>query len=148
MQQTVPPSFTDADSKAALQTVRVTVPVRQDVLETFQRLAKAGSMSTGRAMGEWLADTIDAADFMAEKLEQARVAPRIVAREMHAYALGLADETGDLLRKVREKGRTTPLRGSLRRAGAAGAPTPPPSNTGGKVPQAARASTSKTRGSK
>ena len=33
---------------------------------------------------------------MAEKLEQARAAPRIVAREMHAYALGLADETGAL----------------------------------------------------
>ena len=65
MHQTLPPSLSSAEREPS-PTVRVTVPVRQDVLDTFQRLAKAGSMSTGRAMGEWLADTIEAASFMAE----------------------------------------------------------------------------------
>ena len=59
-------------------------------------------MPVGRAMGEWLGDTIEAAQLMAEKLEQARAAPRLVMQEMHAYALGLADETGALLDKVRK----------------------------------------------
>jgi len=81
-------------------------------------------MSTGRAMGEWLADTIEAASFMAEKLEQARAAPRIVAREMHAYALGLADETGALLEKVRQKGREDRAQGQAPAGRAAGAPGP------------------------
>lgn len=114
--------------------VRVTVPVRSDVLETFQRLAKAGSMSTGKAMGEWLADTSDAAQFMAQKMEQARAAPRIVAREMHAYALGLADETGALIERVREKGREARRRGATSGApddGSTG-PTPRPVIRGGK----------------
>ena len=116
--------------------VRVTVPVRSDVLETFQRLAKAGSMSTGKAMGEWLADTSDAAQFMAQKMEQARAAPRIVAREMHAYALGLADETGALIERMREKGREARQRGATSGAPGDGAtgPTPPSCNTGGIVP--------------
>lgn len=147
----MPSDLKPASAKDATM-VRVTVPVRSDVLETFQRLAKAGSMSTGKAMGEWLADTSDAAQFMAQKMEQARAAPHIVAREMHAYALGLADETGALIERVREKGREARHRGAgARDAPGAGpaAPTPSPScNTGGKVPPAERAATSRRRGGK
>jgi NTP pyrophosphatase (non-canonical NTP hydrolase) len=131
--------------------VRVTVPVSSEVLEIFQRLAKAGNMSTGKAMGEWLADTVEAAEFMASKMEQARAAPKVVMREMHAYALGLADETGELMRKIAEKGASdralskgaTPGAGLPRTSGgtfenfAESLPKveiPPSCNTGGKVP--------------
>lgn len=129
MKQAFPPSA-DPDHVTDSPTVRVTVPVRQDVLETFQRIAKAGSMSTGRAMGDWLADTIEAAQFMADKMEQARVAPKIVIRELHAYAQGMADETGALMEQLRQKGRTA--RGRTRSAAQSPGPsgTNPPSNTG------------------
>lgn len=107
-------------------------------------------MSTGRAMADWLADTVDAAEFMAEKMEQARAAPKVVMAEMHAYALGLADETGDLLRRVREKGNADKARtpgqadaGTSVRAWAA-SKVPPSCNTGGKVPKGGRS----TRGGK
>ena len=83
---------------------RVSVPMSAEVLEVFQRLAKAGNMSTGRAIAEWLSDTVEAAQYMASKMEQARAAPKLVMREMHAYALGLADETGELMRILAEKG--------------------------------------------
>lgn len=113
--------------------VRLTITVTPDVHAAFKRLAAAGGMSISRAMGEWLGDTVEAAEFMAEKMEQARAAPKIVMREMHAYALGLADETGALLERVRKDGAAA-------RAGRSGADAPgparrPPSgNTGGKVP--------------
>jgi len=81
---------------------RLTIPVSAAVHDTFIRIAKAGNMPVGRAMGEWLGDTLDAAEFMANKMEQARAAPGLVAREMHAYALGLTDITQDLLNKVRK----------------------------------------------
>ena len=87
------------------ETVRVTVPVRPEVLEAFKRLAAAGNMSTGKAMGEWLADTIEGVEYMALKMEEARSAPSKVMREMHAYALGLADETGELMEKIKEDSR-------------------------------------------
>lgn len=149
MKHTSPPTL-EPDSAADATTVRVTVPVRSDVLALFQRLAKAGGMSTGKAMGEWLADTSDAAEFMAEKMEQARAAPRIVAREMHAYALGLADETGSLIEQVREKSRTAREHGQRSRdlAPVPGGTPSPSCNTGGKVPQAVRAATSRRRGEK
>ena len=112
--------------------VRLTIPVSPEVHEAFQRLAKVGNMSTGRAMGEWLADTLDAANFMATTMEKARAAPKLVAQELHAYALGLGDETGALIERMREKGRETAAVGVPAQRGhsAAGARTTPPSNPG------------------
>ena len=119
---------------------RVSVPVTDEVLQVFQRLAKAGNMSTGRAIAEWLSDTVEAAEFMAATIERARAAPKVVMREMHAYALGLADETGDLIRQISKKGEADRQRarasGALR-ADAADDQFPPLCNTGGKLPKRA-----------
>lgn len=110
--------------------VRLTIPVSAEVHEAFTRIAKATKMPVGRAMGEWLGDTIEAAQLMAEKLEQARAAPRLVMQEMHAYALGLADETGALLDKVRKEGQKAREGRARADRPATAAPTTPPSNTG------------------
>lgn len=117
---------------------RVSVPVTDEVLQVFQRLAAASGMSTGKAMAEWLADTLEAAEYMAQTLERARAAPKVVVREMHAYALGLADETGELMRELARKSQAD--RDSVRaaaapHAGTGGLHTPPSCNTGGKLPQ-------------
>ena len=116
---------------------RVSVPISPQALDAFERLAKAGNMSTGKAIASWLDDTIEAAEFMATTLEKARAAPKVVMAEIHAYALGLADETGDLLKRVREKGRAPATRatGLQPGAGGGGAEAPPSCNTGGKVPK-------------
>ena len=69
---------------------------------------------------------------MAQTLEKARAAPKLVAQELHAYALGIGDQSRELLDKLREEGRRPP--GG--RSGAAGSPDrqvpgpTPPSNTG------------------
>lgn len=122
---------------------RISVPVSDEVLQVFQRLAKAGNMSTGRAIAEWLSDTVEAAEYMAATMERARAAPKVVMREMHAYALGLADETGELMRTLAEKGKAERAKASdtlarKRSAGERGGglseAAPPPCNTGGKLP--------------
>nr|CRY96483.1 hypothetical protein [uncultured prokaryote] len=122
---------------------RVSVPVTAEVLAVFERLAKAGNMSTGRAMAEWLGDTVEAAEYMASTMERARAAPKVVMREMHAYALGLADETGELMRNLAKKGESERSRRAVGSGGVAPAapevpaasPIPPPCNTGGKLPR-------------
>ena len=83
--------------------IRVTVPVTPEVQAAFQRLAAASGMSTGKAMGEWLADTMEGALTMADMLEKARRAPKQAVSEMHAYALGLADVTSDLMDNLRRR---------------------------------------------
>lgn len=114
--------------------IRLTISVTPEVHATFQRLAAAGSMSISRAMGEWLGDTLEAAEFMATTMEKARAAPKLVTREMHAYALGLADETAELMRKFSKDGRRPGGTDAQASAppGRRAAGSPPSSNTGGK----------------
>lgn len=107
--------------------IRLTISVTPEVHTTFKRLADASGMSIGRAMGEWLGDTIEAAEFMASKMEQARLAPRLVVQEMHAYALGAADEMTALLKDIRTGKKALPER---RKRPAA--PSPRPVIRGGK----------------
>ena len=125
---------------------RVSVPVTEEVLQVFQRLAAASGMSTGKAMAEWLTDTVEAAEYMAQTLERARAAPKVVMREMHAYALGLADETGELMRQIARKSEADRAGGrasAAPHAGTGGPLIPPSCNTGGKLP-----TTPKTKNSK
>jgi len=131
--------------------VRVTVPVAPHVLEAFQRLASVSGMSTGKAMGEWLADTMDGVTMMTDLLEKAKQAPKLAARELHAYASGLTGLTSDLIEEIKQKSSVAPALDGKRSAARAGAPKrlgevleetkvrsrrtlpPPVSNTGGKV---------------
>jgi hypothetical protein len=141
----------------AQKPIRVTVPVAPDVLEAFKRLAAASGVSVGKAMGDWLADTVDGVGYMTDLLEKARKAPQLAVRELHAYAIGLTDSTTELLEGIR---RTTGKQVVDGAAGAVGRQpiggdlphqervkdslpyaskpfqgplTPPVSNTGGKV---------------
>lgn len=125
--------------------IRLTISVSPAVHATYTRMAQASSMSVSRCMGDWLADTLDAAQHVTGLMEKAREAPRVVAREMHAYALGLADETTALMAKLREKGGAGAGTGAPP-TGAARAPGVPPSgNTGGKVPSGKRKGGGKSR---
>lgn len=118
--------------------IRLTITVTPEVHAVYQRLADSTGVSLGKTMGEWLESTIEGANFMAGKMEQARAAPGLVMREIHAYALGVADETGALVEKMRQKGRDD--RSALARDARGGRPSPipPSSNTGGKGPKKAQ----------
>ena len=121
---------------------RVTVPVSPEVHEAFKRIADVMGVSVGRAMGDWLEDTLDAAQFMGQTVAKAREAPKVVAQELHAYALGLGDMTRDLLVEMREKSKSGqgPGGGPRSAGGSArplAAPDTPPSNTGVNRPRAA-----------
>jgi hypothetical protein len=125
--------------------IRLTITVEPHVHQVFQRFAKASGMSLGKLMGEWLGDTVEAAEFTAIKVEQARSAPAAAMREMHAYALGMVDETSQLMSQIRAKGVSDRAQSMLDLAGKVGPGVgdakrprrpdsiiPPSSNTGGK----------------
>jgi len=132
---------------------RVSVPIDADTLRIFERLAKAGNMSTGKAIAEWLFDTVEGAELMASTMERARAAPKIVTAELHAMMLGMADQTKELQDKFRKyKGSMDDGPDGAGSGGGVGEPqaaraasgagsggakvkSPPPCNTGGKVPE-------------
>jgi hypothetical protein len=131
------------------KTLRVTVPVSPEVHEAFKRLAAASKTSVGKAMGEWMSDTVEGVEAMADLVEKARQSPKLAIREVQAYVLGLTDMTDDLIEQVKRgahkggvggdpAGGEAPAPtagGLLREAKKRGAKqlTPPVSNTGGKV---------------
>lgn len=121
--------------------IRLTISVTPEVHETFTRLAKASGTSISFQMGEWLADTLDAAQHVTGLVERARQAPAVLARELHAYSLGLADEMGAVVKGMASGApKMAAIGGAATRAplGARGDgssdPIPPSSNTGGKPP--------------
>lgn len=129
------------------RTPRLSVPIDAETLVVFERLAKAANQSTGKAVAQWLLDTVEAADFMATTMEKARRSPQVVVRELQAYTLGLQDELSSVMDVVKRKGeqeraaRAEALAvGGLARGGATAkaAPVPPSCNTGGKLPKPSR----------
>lgn len=113
--------------------IRLTITVTPEVHEVFTRMAEASGMSLGRTMGEWLSDTVEGAQFVAQKMEDAKRQPAIVMRELQGMLTGTRAELDALAVQMRrERGGLT----GTRAAGAARpAPSPPSSNTGGKVPR-------------
>lgn len=143
--------FLPSTAMSKEKNIRLTISVTPEVHAGFERLAAASGTSMSKCMGEWLSDTLDAVEYTASMVEKARLAPKMVMREVHAYALGLADETGSILDALRagqsigEAVSAAPkvqlAKGGSRAAGAGAeagagrlAAIPPSCNTGGKVP--------------
>jgi hypothetical protein len=131
--------------------LRVTVPISAEVHEAFQQLAAVQGCSVGRAMGEWMEGTLDGVQAMTQMLQKAKRSPREAVRHLNAYAVSISDLTESLLEDVRKlpmpskaaaKGAGSRVSASASLAAAKPASrtartpfTPPPGNTGGKVPK-------------
>jgi len=98
--------------------VRMSIPLTEQTHKVFQRISNASGVSMGKCMASWLQDTLEAAEYMACKMENARQSPRLVAHELHTYAAGLEMALDSVISTA--KGPKPGL-------------TPPSSNTGGKV---------------
>ena len=141
------------------ETKRVMVPITPEVQAVFERLATAQGCTTGRAISEWLTDTLEGAAAIADLVEKARREPIAAMRQMHSYALGLGDMTTEILDGLRKAtssksevgGQQQPESGSAEADGRLSARSlrdvldqaqsrgdalyPPVGNTGGKVPK-------------
>lgn len=86
--------------KTATKRIRLTIAVTPEVHETFQRMAEAGRISISRAMGDWLADTSEAAQFMAETMEKAKKMPSMATGELVGFAEAVQAQAGDILKRM------------------------------------------------
>jgi uncharacterized protein YbjQ (UPF0145 family) len=111
--------------------IRTTISVDKDVHEIFVRMAETAGMSVSRCMGEWLGDTADGAQFVAEKMAAARKAPMQVMREMQAMSKGLQDGVEETMKEMRQRARGDALVAPGARAAASPPRSKAPSsNTG------------------
>lgn len=119
---------------AAKDRIRLTIPVSPQVHAVFTRLSEVSGLPVGRCMGEWLEDTIDSAQLVAAKVEQAKRSPVAVLREIQGMMHGYQGEVAEVLDRVRQAKREGG--GHARAAGATGGARPkaPSSNTGLNYP--------------
>jgi hypothetical protein len=64
-------------------------------------MAEVENVSLGRAMGDWLGDTADAAAMMTKALEDAKGKPREVLRRLQSLSQGVVDATEETLSAMR-----------------------------------------------
>ena len=119
--------------------IRTTISLDPAVHAIFVTMAEASGTSVSRCMGDWLADTAEGAQFVAQKMQEARRAPKTVMREMQAMSGGLVAEIDEQVQAIRQKSLAAPRppQAELRRTGGRQAPAavkPPCSPTGVKSP--------------
>lgn len=132
----IPPSGVPPE-QAKPENIRLTITVTPEVHAAFTRMAEASGMSLGRAMGEWLADTLEGVEFVTAQLVKAREAPRQVVRDMRQGLLGMTDEMDKLLSDMRSGAIKLPAAGDGARSAprtAVAAASPRPVIRGGNSP--------------
>lgn len=108
---------------------RVSIVIDREVADVYRQMAERGGLSFAKCCGEWLADTVESAMFVSQKMAEARAAPQMVLNEMLALNAGMQDVLIQAKGEVRMAGKAKPA-----------APPPPPnfgltppySNTGVK----------------
>lgn len=116
--------------------VRLSVPVTPEVQATFQRLAEASGRSMAASLSQWLVDTQQAAEMMAENFERLRAAPGDVVTRVKLYTASLEDFAEEAIQNAMDRAERAefdapggvPLAGKSGR----GVRRPPSGNTGGK----------------
>lgn len=113
-------------------TIRLTIPVSQEVHEVFTRMAYHLRRPLGSTMAEWLQDTLEAAEAVTRTLEE--VSPRHATHRITALAQGYAHQAEQVMESMkRGPGGRERAGGPSRTPGRASKGTSPVSNTGGKV---------------
>lgn len=125
--------------------IRLTITVTPEVHAAFKRMAEVSGMSIGRAMGDWLGDTLEGVEMITGQLAKARQAPRQVVAEMRQLSLGAVDMADEILDGLRS-GRLVmpPEKVSRARPGAPGPAASPPR----PVIRGGKSQTGKTKGHK
>lgn len=110
--------------------VRTTIAVDPEVYDAFAEMAHTSGVSLSRCIGDWLRDTSEAAQITTIKLREVRKSPQ------DAFDAFMRDAIVPEMLRVMKNPKRGPGAGVEQpRPALSEAPSPPPSNTGGKVPR-------------
>ena len=115
--------------------IRLTITVPSETHQVFQNMSIAAGQPLGRVMGDWLADTADAAGQITTMILHAKQAPKRVMRELQTMSRGLVHDVDALTDELRSTGwkPKDQTRASTAETSANRSPAPS-SNTGLKSP--------------
>lgn len=122
------------------KSVRLSVPVSPEVHATFQRLAEASGRSMAASLSQWLVDTQQAAELMAQNIERLRASPGDVVARVKLHIASLEDMAEQAIEDAMQRAdqvqySVPPATKSAARGRRDAGQIPPSSNTGGKGPK-------------
>lgn len=94
--------------------IRTTISLDEKTYEAFKTMAAVANMSVSKCMGEWLADTVEGAQFVTQKMLEAKAAPMKVLKEMKDMTFDLQNELDITLQQEFKKQRDVPDSGGKR----------------------------------
>lgn len=116
------------------KTFRVSVPISQDALDRFQLYSEVTGVSVGKSISQWLDDTSEGLLPMIDIIKRTKSIPKHTMNSLTSYASALEQSSAAVI----DKAKAGPV-GGTHRASQSGqrsqhpTPSPPSSNTGGKV---------------
>lgn len=115
--------------------IRLTISITPEVHALFSRMAETGGISLGRCIGDWLENTSEGAEFVANEARKVRELPRRVLEDIGALSRGIDRLAVSVARS------TWPAEGTAAAGRTAGQERKAPSsNTGLNPPRGARRS--------
>ena len=109
---------------------RVSVPISSQALARFQRYSDVTGVSIGKAISEWLDDTSEGLEPMTQVIKDMKSIPGQTTRGLNALATSLQISSEAVIQAAKAGPlHRVPSPGDV----AAVRPSPPSSNTGGKV---------------
>ena len=112
--------------------IRLTITITPEVHALFSRMAEAGGVSLGRCIGDWLENTSEGAEFVANEVRKVKELPRKVLEDIGALSRGI-----DRVATAGARRSLPPDLAADARSGG-GRPKAPSSNTGLNPPGKSR----------
>lgn len=69
--------------------IRLTITITPEVHELFSRMSEAGGISLGRCIGDWLENTSEGAEFVANEVRKVKDLPKKVLEDIGALSRGM-----------------------------------------------------------
>lgn len=91
-----------ASHTAIMAKIRTTVPIDEETLEVFHRMAEVMGKSLGSTLGDWLAESRDAAQMVTAALVKAKESPARALRDLQAIAEATQARIGDMQDEMRQ----------------------------------------------
>lgn len=83
--------------------IRTTIAVDSEVLDVFRHMAEVTGRSVSSAIGDWLAETADAAGVVTQAMENAKKSPARAMRELQKYASNVEQHLTELQGQMRQE---------------------------------------------
>lgn len=87
----------------AMSKIRTTISVDSEALDVYRHMAQVTGRSLSATLGDWLAETADAAGVVTQAMVKAKKSPTRAMRDLQRYAEGVETQLTELQGQMRQE---------------------------------------------